>query len=268
MLTPLCAVIPGGSLQLHLGLLLWAIGYLGWSGCRTGSSAIRYSLENLVSFLLTLSRLIDGFTRLLGKCVAWLVLAATVICALNAAVIKYASNTDAFAAVMNAMGVGANSFIEIQWYLFSAVFMLAAGYTLLNQEHVKIDVVSGRLSKTTQIWIDIFGICCFLLPFVVFVTYLSWPLVVNAYLSHEMSANAGGLVRWPVFALLPAGLVFLGLQGLSELIKRFAFLGGHIPDPTQKPQGKTAEEELAEFLLQKEVAEREAAAVRAAGVKK
>ena len=98
-----------------------------------------------------------------------------------------------------------------------------------------------------------------------FLIYLSWPLVATAYATGEMSANAGGLIRWPVFALLPAGLFLLGLQGLSELIKRFAFLGGHIPDPTQKPQGKTAEEELAEFLLQKEVAEREAAAARAAG---
>ena len=268
MISPLRVKIQSGGTQLLFSLLFRARWSLNWPMCRTGLSAIRYSLENLVSFLLNISRLIDGFSRLLGKWVAWLVLAATVICALNAAVIKYASNTDAFATVMNAMGVGANSFIEIQWYFFSAVFMLAAGYTLLNQEHVKIDVISGRFSKTTQIWIDIFGICCFLFPFVVFVTYLSWPLVVNAYRTHEMSANAGGLVRWPVFALLPTGLVFLGLQGLSELIKRFAFLGGHIPDPTQKPQGKTAEEELAEFLLQKEVAEREAAAVRAAGVKK
>ena len=221
-----------------------------------------------MSALLSLSRLIDSLSRLLGKSVAWLILAMTIICTLNAAVIKYASNTEVFAKVLSALHIGANSFLEIQWYFFAAVFMLAAGYTLLNQEHVKIDVISGRLSKTTQIWIDIFGICCFLLPFVVFVSYLSWPLVVNAFRTGEMSGNAGGLIRWPVFALLPTGLVLLGLQGISELIKRFAFLGGLIPDPTQKPQGKTAEEELAEFLLQKEVAEREAAALQAAGVKK
>ena len=225
-----------------------------------------------MSALLSISRLIDSMSRFLGKCLGWLILAMTLICTLNAAVIKWASDTAGFAAVMSALGVGPNSFIEIQWYFFAATFMLASGYTLLNQEHVKIDVISGKFSKSKQIYIDIFGICCFLFPFVGFLTYLSWPIVATAYATGEMSANAGGLIRWPVFALLPAGLILLGLQGLSELIKRFAFLAGQIPDPTQKPQGKTAEEELAEFLLQKEVAEREVVAAQAArqvtGVKK
>jgi TRAP-type mannitol/chloroaromatic compound transport system permease small subunit len=206
-----------------------------------------------VSTLLKLSALIDRLNRLIGSSVRWLVLIAVLVSAVNAAVRK-------------AFNVSSNGFLEIQWYLFAAVFLLAAGYTMLNQDHVKIDVIAGRFSKRTQIWIDIIGICVFLLPFVVVVIELSMPLVIKAYTSGEMSSNAGGLIRWPVFAMLPLGFLFLGLQGISELIKRLAFLQGLVPDPTQKLQGKTAEEELAEFLLQKEVAAREA--VQLAGVKK
>jgi len=199
-----------------------------------------------VSSLLPLSRLIDRLSEFLGRWVAWLVLAAVLISAGNAAIRK-------------AFNTSSNAYLEIQWYLFAAVFLLASGYTMLRQEHVRIDVISGRFSKRTQIWIDIVGICCFLFPFVVTVITLAMPLVLKAYTMGEMSSNAGGLIRWPVFALLPLGFFFLGLQGISELIKRFAFLKGLIPDPTLKTQGKTAEEELAEFLLQKEVATREAA---------
>ncbi len=185
--------------------------------------------------LLTLSRLIDRLNEFVGRWVAWLVLAAVLISAGNAIVRKIFDQSS-------------NGLLEIQWYLFAAVFLLAAGYTLLRQEHVKIDVVAGRFSKRTQIWIDIFGICAFLLPFVVVVINLSWPLVVRAYDMHEMSNNAGGLVRWPVFALLPAGFVLLGLQGISELIKRVAFLRGLVPDPTARHVAKSAEQELAEFI--------------------
>ena len=206
-----------------------------------------------MSTLLKLSTLIDRMNRAIGHSVRWLVLLAVLISAGNAAVRK-------------AFSISSNGFLEVQWYLFAAVFLLAAGYTMLNQEHVKIDVISGRFSKSTQIWIDIVGIAVFLLPFVAVVIDLSVPLVVRAYTSGEMSSNAGGLIRWPVFALLPVGFAFLGLQGLSELIKRFAFLQGLVPDPTQKLQGKTAEEELAEFLVNKEVAARESAQM--GGVKK
>ncbi len=130
---------------------------------------------------------------------------------------------------------------------------------MLRQEHVRIDVVSGRFSKRTPIWIDIVGLCVFLFPFIYMIIKLAMPLVINAYVTGEMSSNAGGLIRWPVFVLLPTGLFLLGLQGISELIKRIAFLQGRIPDPTRKQGAKTPEEELAEFLLQKEVAAREAA---------
>ena len=198
--------------------------------------------------LLTLSRLIDRVTEWFGRWVAWLVLAAVLISAINAAVRK-------------AFNTSSNAYLEIQWYLFAAVFLLAAGYTLLRQEHVKIDVISGRFSKRTQIWIDIIGLVCFVFPLVWTVVHLSLPLAIRAYEMNEYSSNAGGLIRWPVFALLPLGFFLLGVQALSELIKRIAFLRGLIPDPTQKGQAKSAEQELAEFLLQKEVAEREKAAL-------
>lgn len=197
-------------------------------------------------FLLSLSRRIDRFSELIGRSVAWLVLVAVVISALNAV-------------VRRAFNISSNAFLEIQWYLFAAVFMLGAGYTMLRQEHVKIDVVSGRFSKRTQIKMDIVGICVFLFPFVYMIIKLSMPLVINAYQIQEMSSNAGGLIRWPVFALLPLGMLLLGIQGVSELIKRVAFLQGLIPDPTKKQGVKSPEEELAEFLLHKEVAAREAA---------
>ena len=203
-----------------------------------------------MTFLLTLSKTIDGISEWIGRWVAWLVLFAVLISAGNAVMRK-------------AFNMSSNGFLEIQWYLFAAVFLLAAGYTLMRQEHVKIDVVSGRFSKRTQIWIDIVGICVFLLPFTFIIIKLAMPLVINAYITQEVSSNAGGLIRWPVFALLPAGMLLLALQAVSELIKRIAFLQGLIPDPSKKQGSKTPEEELAEFLLQKEVAAREAAQIGA-----
>ncbi len=200
--------------------------------------------------LLQLSRSIDRLNEFVGRWVAWLVLAAVLISAGNAVIRK-------------AFNMSSNAFLEIQWYLFAAVFLLASGYTLMRQEHVKIDVVSGRFTKRTQIWIDIIGICLFLFPFIFMIIKLAMPLVINAFVTGEMSSNASGLIRWPVFALLPAGLLLLGLQGISELIKRIAFLKGLIPDPTKKRGAKTPEQELAEFLLQKEVAAREAALIGA-----
>jgi len=201
-----------------------------------------------VAPLLSLSRWIDRLTAWVGKWVAWLVLAAVLISAINATVRK-------------AFNTSSNAYLEIQWYLFAAVFLLAAGYTLMRQEHVRIDVISGRFSKRTQIWIDIVGLLVFVLPLVYTVVHLSVPLVIRAYEMNEYSQNAGGLIRWPVFALLPLGFALLGIQAISELIKRIAFLRGLIPDPTQKGQAKSAEEELAELLLQQEVAEREKAAL-------
>ena len=199
--------------------------------------------------LLQLSRLIDRFSEFIGRWVAWLVLAAVLISAINAAVRK-------------GFNTSSNAYLEIQWYLFAAVFLLAAGYTMLRQGHVKIDVISGRFSKRTQIWIDIIGLAGFVLPLVYVVIHLSMPLVIRSYVMNEYSSNAGGLIRWPVFALLPAGFLLLGIQAVSELIKRVAFLKGLVPDPTEKPEGKTDEEQLAAFLLLKsEAAAREQAAL-------
>ncbi len=188
--------------------------------------------------LLNLSRAIDRLSEWIGRWVAWLVLVAVLISATNAVIRK-------------AFSMSSNAFLEIQWYLFAAVFLLAAGYTMLRQEHVKIDVVSGRFSKRTQITIEAVCIVLFLFPFCINVITLVWPLVVNAYVTGEMSSNAGGLIRWPVFALVPVGFVLLMLQGVSELIKRIAFLRGLIDDPTRKQQTKSAEEELAEFVRAK-----------------
>ncbi len=199
-----------------------------------------------MNFLLLVSKRIDRFSEWIGRWVAWLVLAAVLISTGNAIMRK-------------AFNMSSNAFLEVQWYLFAAVFLLACGYTLLRQEHVKIDVVSGRFSKRTQIWIDIVGICLFLLPFTYMITKLALPLVINAFVTQEVSSNAGGLIRWPVFALLPVGMLLLAMQAVSELIKRVAFLQGLVPDPSKKPGAKTPEQEFAEFLLEKEVAAREAA---------
>ncbi len=200
-----------------------------------------------VPALLPLSRLIDRLSEGIGRSVAWLVLAAVLISAINAAVRKI-------------FNTSSNAFLEIQWYLFAAIFLFAAGYTLMRQEHVRIDVVLGRFSRRTQVKVEIFGLLAFLLPFCIQVIRLVWPLVVQAYVSGEMSSNAGGLVRWPVFALVPIGFALLALQGLSEVIKRLAFLSGDGPDPGVKLQAKTAEEELAEVIRARAEAEAEAAA--------
>ena len=186
--------------------------------------------------LLGLSRSIDRLNQFVGKWVAWLVLAAVVVSSVNAIVRK-------------AFNMSSNSLLEIQWYFFSAVFLLCSGYTLLRNEHVKIDVVLHMWTKRKQIWIDIIGIVFFLFPFVLSVIYLSWPLFVTAFQTGEMSQNAGGLVRWPVYSLVPVGFALLFIQGISELIKRFAYLKGLIDDPTIKKQTKSAEQELAEEIL-------------------
>jgi TRAP-type mannitol/chloroaromatic compound transport system permease small subunit len=131
--------------------------------------------------------------------------------------------------------LSSNAWLELQWYLFAAVFLLCAGYTLLHNEHIRIDVVSSRLSRRTQLWIDIFGTVFFLLPVTIFIMVLSWPIFSNAWVSNEISGNAGGLIRWPARLMVPAGFFLLSLQGISELIKRIAVLRGIIPDDVDKP---------------------------------
>lgn len=165
----------------------------------------------------------------------WLILAVTLISAINAIIRK-------------AFDVSSNAWLELQWYLFSAVFLLAAGYVFLKNAHVRIDFVSSRLSARARNWIDIIGIVVFLIPLCLIVIRLSWPLFYNAYVSGEMSQNAGGLIRWPVFLMMPIGFGLLLLQAVSELIKRVAFLRGAIDDPLESQAEKSDEEKLLEEL--------------------
>ena len=185
--------------------------------------------------LLALSRAIDKINAFVGKHSIWLIFAATFISAANA-VVRKAFNTSS------------NAFLEVQWYLFAWSFLVAAGWTLLNREHVRIDVVNSRKSKKTQVWIDIIGFAFFLTPLCLVILVLSVPEVVQKYNSGEISGNPGGLIRWPVWAAIPLGITLLMLQGWSELIKRIAFLRGQGPDPMGKLSDKSAEEELAEVL--------------------
>lgn len=185
-----------------------------------------------MTLLLKLSQLIDWLNERVGKGAFWLVLIMAVISAGNASY-RFVFNDSS------------NGLLEIQWYLFAAVFLLCSPYTLQKNEHVRIDVLSGKLSPRGLAVIDIIGTLFFLLPMVVLVLWLSLPLVAESYKIQEMSANAGGLIRWPVKILLPIGFTLLALQGVSELIKRIAFLAGRIDDPNDKKKGPTAEEELA-----------------------
>jgi TRAP-type mannitol/chloroaromatic compound transport system permease small subunit len=183
--------------------------------------------------LLALSRIIDTVNRWIGAIIIWFVLAAVLISAGNAVLRKL-------------FNVGSNAYLELQWYLFAAVFLLGAGYTFLRNAHVRIDFVSTRLSPRARNWVDILGIVIFLLPLTVLLIRLSWPLVFNAWVSGEMSQNAGGLVRWPVLALLPAGMALLLAQAISELIKRVAFLRGVGADSIPEEHDPVAASLLAE----------------------
>jgi TRAP-type mannitol/chloroaromatic compound transport system permease small subunit len=190
--------------------------------------------------LLSVSRLIDLVNSWVGKLALWLILATTFISAGNAIVRKL-------------FGISSNAWLEIQWYLFAAVFMLGAGYAFLRNAHVRIDFVSSRLAARTRQWIDIGGIVLFLWPFCYLMITLSWPVVAQAFESGEVSSNAGGLIRWPVYALIPAGFALLGLQSISELIKRIAFLLGQGPDSLSHGE-PSDEEKLAEELLREQEA--------------
>lgn len=188
-----------------------------------------------MSALLKLSRFIDAISVLLGKVIMVLVLAAVVISASNAVMRK-------------AFSIGSNAYLEIQWYLFAAVFLLGAGYVFLKNAHVRIDFISTRLSARTNAIIDIIGIVLVITPFAVIMIDLGWPIFSRAWTSGETSQNAGGLIRWPVFLLIPVGFGILLLQALSELIKRVAFLTGARAEPFSVEKGKSDEELLAEEL--------------------
>lgn len=176
--------------------------------------------------LLRIAHLIDALNERIGRAVSWLILLVVLISAGNAVMRK-------------AFDFSSNAFLEIQWYLFAAVFMLAAGYTLKRNEHVRIDVISGRFSKRAQAWIDIIGSVLFLLPLAVIILYFSWPFFINSFTSQEWSNNPGGLILWPAKALVPASFCLLLLQGFSEVIKRIGFLLGLEPlEQTHSPLGE------------------------------
>jgi len=165
--------------------------------------------------------MIDGLNGLVGRYVKWLILAAVLVSAGNATS-RYILN------------IASNAMLELQWYLFAAVFTLAAGYVLKVNEHVRIDVMSQRMSPRTRNWIDFWGFLLFVLPVTLYITLQSIPNLIETYQNQEVSANAGGLLRWPVRLMIPVGFGLLFIQALSELIKRWAYLKGLIEDPLAK----------------------------------
>lgn len=200
------------------------------------SDVLKLSDDGLsMQALLKFSKAVDWLNTQIGKYVIWLIFIATAVSAINAIVRKV-------------FDTSSNAYLEAQWYLFAWSFLVAAGYTLLRREHVRIDVLNSRLPKRVQIWIDIVGFSLFLTPLCLVILYYSTPLAIQMYQSGEMSGNSGGLIRWPVWAALPFGFTLLLLQGWSELIKRIAFLRGEGPDPMGRVTDKSAEEELAEAL--------------------
>ena len=169
-----------------------------------------------MKLLLRLAHLIDALNERVGRSVYWLILVIVLISAGNAIMRKL-------------FNISSNAFLEIQWYLFSAVFLLAAGYTLKCNAHVRIDVITGRFSPRVQAWIDIIGGLLFLLPMAALIIYFSWPSFVRTLASQEWSSNPGGLIIWPAKLLIPVGFSLLLLQGIAETIKRIGFLAGREP---------------------------------------
>jgi TRAP-type mannitol/chloroaromatic compound transport system permease small subunit len=176
--------------------------------------------------LLVVCGWIDKINLTIGKIVGWCVLIAVLVSSVNASV-RYVFDASS------------NAWLELQWYLFSAVFLLCASYTHLRNEHIRIDILNNLLSRRTKTWIDIFGGLLFLMPMTIIIGYLSLDMVADSIVRDEQSSNAGGLVRWPVKILIPIGFFLLTAQGLSEVIKRIGFLMGVGPDPAElaKPQG-------------------------------
>ena len=185
--------------------------------------------------LLKLSAGVDAFSNLIGKLIRWLVLASVLISAANAIIRK-------------AFNISSNGFLEIQWYLFAGVFLLGSGFAFMRNAHVRIDFISGKLSKRANTIIDILGILVFIVPLCLLMVWLSWPLFTNALATGEMSQNAGGLIRWPAYLLMPLGFGLLFMQALSELVKRIAYLKGLRDEPMSVEAVKSDEEILAEEL--------------------
>ncbi|HEY5818588.1 MAG TPA: TRAP transporter small permease subunit [Mesorhizobium sp.] len=187
--------------------------------------------------LLALSRAIDRFNEIIGKAVGWLILLSILISAGNA-IIRKVLNTSS------------NAWLEAQWYLFGAAFLLAAAYTLKQNEHIRIDIIYGMFSRRTQHWIDLLGHVFFLMPFVILMISYFTPYFLLSYRSGEVSTNAGGLIIWPAKALLLAGFILLGIQGISEIIKKIAIMRGDMDDPTPFISAHEAAELEAKALVE------------------
>lgn len=194
-----------------------------------------------MKFLLAISRFIDALNERVGRTVLWLTLVVVIVSAANAISRK-------------AFHMSSNAWLELQWYLFGAIFLLAAGYTYLRNEHVRVDVLAARFPVKVQVSIEIFGILFFLLPAAALVFWLSLPYFYESWRLQELSSNTGGLIRWPAKLLIPVGFGLLILSGISRLIRCIAFLAGKGPNPLKVVQIKTAEEELAEEILRQQEA--------------
>ncbi|HRL20910.1 TRAP transporter small permease subunit [Alcaligenes sp. SDU_A2] len=188
-----------------------------------------------MQFLLKLSRAIDSLNRWCGRTVMWLVLIVVLISSSNAISRKF-------------FDMSSNAWLEAQWYLFGALFLLTGGYTFLRNEHVRVDVLAARLSERKQIVIEIVGVLLFMLPACLAIMVLSWPVFMDSYVTHELSSNSGGLIRWPAKLIIPVGFALISLQGVSHLIKCIGFLRGLCPNPNKKLLDKSPEELLAEDI--------------------
>lgn len=175
--------------------------------------------DRRMSWLLAFSRFIDRNNEFIGKHIAWAIFLAVIVSAGNAVIRK-------------TFNMSSNAWLELQWYLFGAAFLLAAAYTLKQNEHIRIDIVYGAFSRRVQHWIDLFGHVFFLMPFVILMMFYFVPYVSLSYRIGETSTNAGGLILWPAKALLLIGFSQLGFQGLSEIIKKIAIMRGDMDDPT------------------------------------
>lgn len=206
-----------------------------------------------MKLLLSLSRAIDQLNLLVGRIVIWVTLIVVLVSAGNAVVRKVFSTSS-------------NAWLELQWYLFGAMFLLAAGYTFLRNEHVRVDVLAQKFSTRTQVKIEIFGVLFFLFPACSIIFWLSLPFFYESYVLHELSSNTGGLIRWPAKLLIPVGFLLLILAGFSHLVKCIGFLKGVCPNPLARIAAKTAEEELAdEIRRQAELAQTEQATTSHSG---
>jgi TRAP-type mannitol/chloroaromatic compound transport system permease small subunit len=185
--------------------------------------------------LLALSRGIDRLNEFIGKWVGWLILGAILVSATNAVIRK-------------AFNMSSNAWLELQWYLFGAAFLLAAAYTLKQNEHIRIDIIYGLFSRRKQHWIDLFGHVFFLMPFVLLMLYYFVPYFLLSYRSGEVSSSAGGLVIWPAKLMLLIGFFLLALQGISEIIKKIAVMRGDMEDPTPFISTHEAAEQEAKAL--------------------